>query len=265
MKRMISLMLSAAMVLVMATGCANPGTPSSGDDKSTTSASTSNAPSDPNAAEGWPDKTINIYMTHGAGGDTDYMGRQLATALESELGVSVVVTNVTGANGATCMQQYKDGETDGYTFIATNTAALNGNEATGMVDFGYDAFEPVAVYGMQSGENIVVPADSPYNTLEELIEATKANPGQIKLGISTGGGVYILSCVLANLGGAQFNIIDAGDGATRLTALLGGEIDATSLPYSTAADYIENGQLKSLCTVLSKAPELTQISLRPAS
>lgn len=64
MKRMISLMLSAAMVLVMATGCANPGTPSSGDDKSTTSASTSNAPSDPNAAEGWPDKTINIYMTH---------------------------------------------------------------------------------------------------------------------------------------------------------------------------------------------------------
>ena len=256
MKRMISLMLSAAMVLVMATGCANPGTPSSGDDKSTTSASTSNAPSDPNAAEGWPDKTINIYMTHGAGGDTDYMGRQLATALESGLGVSVVVTNVTGANGATCMQQYKDGETDGYTFIATNTAALNGNEATGMVDFGYDAFEPVAVYGMQSGENIVVPADSPYNTLEELIEATKANPGQIKLGISTGGGVYILSCVLANLGGAQFNIIDAGDGATRLTALLGGEIDATSLPYSTAADYIENGQLKSLCTVLSKAPDL---------
>ena len=110
MKRMISLMLSAAMVLVMATGCANPGTPSSGDDKSTTSASTSNAPSDPNAAEGWPDKTINIYMTHGAGGDTDYMGRQLATALESELGVSVVVTNVTGANGATCMQQYKDGD-----------------------------------------------------------------------------------------------------------------------------------------------------------
>ena len=170
--------------------------------------------------------------------------------------MSVVVTNVTGANGATCMQQYKDGETDGYTFIATNTAALNGNEATGMVDFGYDAFEPVAVYGMQSGENIVVPADSPYNTLEELIEATKANPGQIKLGISTGGGVYILSCVLANLGGAQFNIIDAGDGATRLTALLGGEIDATSLPYSTAANYIENGQLKSLCTVLSKAPDL---------
>mgnify|MGYP002544398964 FL=1 len=241
MKKVISLVLAMLMALsLVACGGSNDATT---DDV------------DPNA--GWPPtKTINIYMTHSAGGDTDYMGRQLATALEKVLGVSVVVTNVTGSNGATCMQQYKDGDKDGYTLIATNTAALNGNEATGMVDFGYDAFEPVAVFGIQSGENIVVPADSPYNTLGELIEATKANPGQIKYGISTGGGVYIQACVLTNLGGAEFNIIDAGDAATRLTALLGGEVDATSLTYSTAADYIEKGQLKTLCTCLSKAPDL---------
>lgn len=241
MKKVISLLLAMLMALsLVACGGNNAATT---DDV------------DPNA--GWtPTKTINIYMTHGAGGDTDYMGRQLATALEKVLGVSVVVTNVTGSNGATCMQQYKDGDKDGYTLIATNTAALNGNEATGMVDFGYDAFEPVAVYGIQSGENIIVPADAPYNTLGELIEASKANPGQIKYGISTGGGVYIQACVLTHLGGAEFNIIDVGDGATRLTALLGGEVDATSLPYSTAADYIEKGQLKTLCTCLSKAPDL---------
>ncbi len=41
-----------------------------------------------------------------------------------------------------------------------------------------------------------------------------------------------------------------------LIFLLGGEVDGTSLPYSTAADYIENGQLKSLCTCLSKAPTM---------
>lgn len=247
MKRMFALLLTLAMVLSLA-ACGGQTGGSSGSGGSSSGGGS--------AADGWPSKTINLYVTHGAGGDTDYMARQLATALEAKLGQSVVVSNVTGSNGATCMQQYKDGEKDGYTFLATNTAALNGNEAVGMTDFGYDAFEPVAVYGIQSGENIVVPADSPYNTLSELIEATKANPGQIKLGISTGGGVYIMSCVMTGLGGAQFNIIDAGDAATRLTALLGGEIDATSLPYSTAADYIENGQLKSLCTCLSKAPDL---------
>lgn len=250
MKRFFALLLTMAMVLSLAACGGKKEEPSAPADSSTPAASGETANLD------WPKKTINIYMTHGAGGDTDYMGRQLATALEGVLGQSVVVTNVTGSNGATCMQQYKDGDTDGYTFIATNTAALNGNEATGMVDFGFDAFEPVAVYGIQSGENIVVPADAPYESLSDLIEASKANPGQIKFGISTGGGVYIQSCVLTNLGGAQFNIIDVGDGATRLTALLGGEVDATSLPYSTAADYIANNQLKSLCTCLSKAPDL---------
>lgn len=250
LKKTLSLLVAAAMTLAVATGCSSGGTGSS------TSGSGSGSGSGGGAADGWPNKTINIYMTHAAGGDTDYMGRQLAIQLEKVLGVSVVVTNVDGSNGATCMQQYKDGDTDGYTFIATNTAALLGNYATKMVDFTYDAFEPVAIYGIQSGENIVVPADSPYNTLDDLIKASQENPGQIKFGISTGGGVYIMASVMANVGGAEFNIIDAGDGATRLTALLGGEIDATSLPYSTAADYIENGQLKSLCTVLSQPPTL---------
>lgn len=258
MKRFLSLLLACMMLLSLATGCGGGSDQQTPDDTDAPQTDGTDGTGDTgDTGEAWtPEKTINIYMTHGAGGDTDYMGRQLATALEKILGVSVVVTNVTGSNGATCMQQYKDGETDGYTLIATNTAALNGNEATGMVDFGYDAFEPVAVYGIQSGENIVVPADAPYDDLQSLLDASNANPGQIRYGISTGGGVYIQACVLTNLGGAQFNIIDAGDGAARLTALLGGEVDATSLPYSTAADYIENGQLKSLCTCLSKAPDL---------
>lgn len=249
LKKTLSLILAASMTLALASCGGNTNGGGSG--------SSGSGSSGGNAADGWPSKTINIYVTHAAGGDTDYMARQLAIQLESVLdGVSVVCTNVDGSNGATCMQQYKDGATDGYTFIATNTAAMFGNYATGMVDFTYDAFEPVAIYGIQSGENIVVPADSPYNTLDDLIAASQENPGQIKFGISTGGGVYIMASVMANLGGAEFNIIDAGDGATRLTALLGGEVDATSLPYSTAADYIENGQLKSLCTCLSEPPTL---------
>lgn len=274
-KKMLAVVMASAMSVLTLAGCGSNSESSSSAvsslantaDAATAAETSANQSSDStvNATEAiesgdesaWaPTKTINIYCTHSAGGDTDYMARLLAKNLENELGISVVVSNVEGSNGATCMQQYKDGPTDGYTLIASNTAALNGNEVTGMVDFGYDAFEPVAVYGIQSGENLVVPADAPYDDLQELIDATKENPGQIKLGISTGGGVYIESAVLQNLGGAQFNVIDEGDAATRLTALLGGAIDVTSLPYSTAADYIKDGQMKSLCTLLSKAPTL---------
>ncbi len=208
------------------------------------------------AAENWPEKTINFACTHGAGGDTDYMARLLARKLEEKLGQSVVVNNVTGSNGAICMTEYKDGDTDGYTFILTNTAALSGNEATGLADFGYDAFEPVAIYGKQSGENILVPADAPYDTLADLIQASKDAPGQINFGISTGGGVYIASVILAQAAEAQFNIIDTGDAAERLTSLLGGHVDVTIAPYSSAKEYIENGDIKSLCTLLEASPDL---------
>lgn len=230
MKKLVAMVLAGAMTLAMGTAAFS--------------------------AETWPEKTVNFVCTHGAGGDTDYMARLLARKLEEKLGQSVVVNNVTGSNGAICMTEYKDGDTDGYTFVLTNTAALTGNEATGMAEFGWDAFEPVAIYGKQSGENILVPADAPYDTLEDLIKASQENPGQINFGISTGGGVYIASVILQQAAGAQFNVIDTGDAAERLTSLLGGHVDVTIAPYSSAKEYIESGDLKTLCTMLQDSPDL---------
>lgn len=204
----------------------------------------------------YPNKPITMIITHAAGGDTDYNARLLARLLEKELGQPVVPNNVTGANGSIALEQYKDGDNDGYTIIATNTAALSANEASGLSDFSYKDFEPVALYGKQAGENIVVRADAPYNTLEELIEATKQNPNNLKFGVSMGGGVYVASVILDKEGGAKFTVVDTGDGASRLTALLGGHIDATSLPYSTAKEYIESGKLKTLGSLLSERSAL---------
>ena len=207
-------------------------------------------------AENWPPQTINMIVTHGAGGDTDYNARLISRLLEEKLGVTIAVSNVTGSNGNIALAQYKDGDNSGNTFVFTNTSALTGNEVTGVSDISYEDFEPVAIYGRQSGENIIVPADAPYNTLGELIEASKANPGSIRFGISTGGGVYIAATLLTYAGGAQFNVIDEGDAAQRLTALLGDHVDATIVPYANIGEYIEAGQIKALCTLLDTPPAL---------
>lgn len=212
----------------------------------------------------WPDKDITVISTHSAGGDTDYNARLLSRLLAKKLKVNVVVSNVTGSNGAIAMTQYKDAKPDGYTFVMTNTAALMGNEATGLADYGYTAFEPVCLYGKQSGENIVVPANSPYKTLKQLIDASKKKPNTIKFGISTGGGVYIASVVLKESGKAQFAAVEIGDAATRLAALLGGHIEATSLPYAMAGQYIEAGKIRSVATLLSDAPTLLKGKVVPA-
>jgi tripartite-type tricarboxylate transporter receptor subunit TctC len=206
------------------------------------------------AAEKWPARDITVIVNMGAGGDTDYNGRLICRYLEKELGVSIPVSNVTGGNGSIANAQYKDGNPDGYTFLITNTVALSGNEATGISNFGYDSFTPVAIFGKQSGENLIVPANSPYKTMQEFIDASKAKPDTIKYAISTGGGAYISYVIMSQAGGAKLVPIDAGDGAARMAAILGGHVDSGIVPYATAKEYIEAGKVKTLATFMGEAP-----------
>lgn len=154
MKRLLAVLLTLAMLLSL-TACGG---------QEQASASPENAtPDTGNTAEqpDWPKRDISFICPAGAGGDTDYNTRLMARALEKKLGVSVVTTNVTGSNGAVCLTQYKDEPADDYTFIMTSTAVLSGNYATGLMDFGYEAYDPVCIYGISSGEVILVSADSP--------------------------------------------------------------------------------------------------------
>ena len=248
-KKLSAIILASSMVGTLLTGC-------SGSDTSTTTTPTTSATIDGTEAVestddigfDWSGKTINFYVTHSAGGDTDYYARLLAQNLESILGCTVVCTNVTGSNGAICMQQYKDAPNDdGLTFICTNCGSLACNEASGMTDFGYDAFEPVAIYGKQANQNIVVRADSPYETFSDFVDYAKEHNGSdaINLGISTGGVAYYLTMIMEKAG-CNFNIIDIGDNAERIASLLGGNSDATIVTYSLVKDYIEAGELKTL-------------------
>jgi tripartite-type tricarboxylate transporter receptor subunit TctC len=208
------------------------------------------------SAVNWPSRDIQIICGMGAGGDTDLNARLLSRYLEKELNVSVPVSNVTGGNGTIAGAQYKDGTPDGYTFFTINTVAISANEATGLANFGYAAFEPVAIFGKHSGDCILVPGDSPYNTLQDLINAVKAKPNTIRFGVSTGSAGWVALVVLAQAGNAQFIPMESGDGPARVTALLGGHLDATITSYGSVKDLIEAKKLKALATLWSESPAL---------
>ncbi len=93
-KRVLSGFMAGVLGLAVLTGCSG-------------SSSRNNAEVN-QAGEDWSNSPINIICTHAAGGDTDYNARLMARMLEKELGVSVVVNNVTGSNGAIALGQYKD-------------------------------------------------------------------------------------------------------------------------------------------------------------
>lgn len=198
----------------------------------------------------WPGKNINLIVSMSAGGDGDTLTRLLAVELEKELGATVVITNVEGGNGSVAMDQFVNGApNDGSTFLVNNTAALSANEANGLVDYGYDVTDPVGIFAKHSGEMIWVQGSSPYQTMEELVTASKENPGKIKFGVSMGGSVYA-AAVMLQKAGAEVSLVDAGDGSERIISLLGGHVDACIGGYGIGKEYIESGDLRPLCTLM---------------
>lgn len=231
MKKMLGITLSAAMLCGALTACG-------GDTGGTQSG-------DGSAADNWPSKSIQMIVPMSAGGDTDFNARTYAKYLEDILGESVVVTNITGNGGALGSEDVKNAEPDGYKCLFYHTC-LNINQATGVADYGSEAFETVAVVGKSSGEAVVVRADAPYDTMQELLEYSRANPQTVKIAANTGATSHWAAVVLNVEEDAQLNIVNTSSSSERVANLLGGQLDVIINPIGTVQDYITSGDFKYL-------------------
>lgn len=206
------------------------------------------------AAEGrWPDKPITFVVPWSAGGDTDFFARTLAKYLQRELKVNVNVTNTVGGGGSVASNELKESAPNGYKFLCFDTA-LALNHASGIADFGYEAFDPVCMTAKSTGEYLVVRADFPCNTVAELIEYTKQNPDKVKLAANTGATSYYVAVRLQELG-SRFNVVNAGSSSERIASLIGGHIDVSCNAMGVLAQYLVgtgNGQLKILACLANE-------------
>lgn len=198
-------------------------------------------------AKTWPEKTIQIIAPFKAGGDTDFNARVYAKFLRKELGVPLVVVNIDGGGGTQGSRKAKDSAPDGYTVLFYHTAMLV-NTASGMADYTYHDFEMVGIAGIEPGSIICVTKKSKYNSLKDLMDDSRANPGKVSLTANMGATTY-LAALLLNEAGGKFNLVDMGGASQRVTALLGGHIDVIGNPYGTVKPYIESGDFKALAVL----------------
>ena len=137
----------------------------------------------------YPEKPIEIIVGYSAGGGTDVMARTVALFLEKELGegASVVVKNIPGAGGQIGFTEVAQAAPDGYTLGTFNLPAALA--LTQDREAGYDvtSFSYLANF-VEDPNTITVAASSPFRTLDALMEAAKAEPGAITLGLSSLGG-----------------------------------------------------------------------------
>lgn len=200
------------------------------------------------AQASWPQKTITLIVPFGAGGDTDFHARNLANNLEKELGVRIIVNNVSGANGNAGMKQVISAKPDGYTALFFHESMLT-NKVVGLANQAHEALSPVAATIVDNSYVIAVNSKSGYKNLNDLIAKAKAEPGKVIYASSVGGYSYYLGRVLEKDANIDFNIVDAGGGSDRNAALLAGKIDVNVNPYGVMKSYFDSGDFTPLAVI----------------
>ncbi len=198
------------------------------------------------AGTGYPSERIRLLVPYTAGGPTDIAARALGKYMEEELGETVIVENKPGASGATAYQELIASEADGHTLsmFALPTAVLN--YLVNEVGYTAEDFIPVgSVTRVPSG--ILVPADSPYETAEELFEAAKDEGG---IDIGTPGATNTHAAETRRLSREHdiaLTVIPFEGGSEVKAALLGGNVDAGFVNLSQdMLPSVESGELRAL-------------------
>jgi tripartite-type tricarboxylate transporter receptor subunit TctC len=150
----------------------------------------------PSLAQDWPTKPVKIVVPFAAGGNTDSIARLVAERLTSALGQSVIVENRAGGNGVIAAQAVASAAPDGYTLMMAPMPVLAILPVVMKVPYdAFKSFTPISNVGSNPfvlGVNKAVPA----NTLGELVNYVKANPGKVNYASGGSGSVSHLSAVL---------------------------------------------------------------------
>lgn len=139
----------------------------------------------------YPKSPISLVVCYTPGGATDFQARIVSMPASDEkyYGQPIVILNKPGAGGMTGWNwMLERGSKDGYTMTAYNMPHLAAQSIVQKsAKFTVDSFEPIANWGADPAV-LIVPKDSPYKTVDDLVKFGKANPGKITL---NGAGLYV--------------------------------------------------------------------------
>ena len=209
-------------------------------------------------SEDFPSKDIQLIVQARAGGTSDLVARTIATGIESKLGQKIVVENRPGASGSIAMSYVAGQRPDGYTIAYLPV------EVSMLQHLGYtvkpDQFAMVAG-AISLPAVLTVPADSPYQTLEDFLAAAKARPGELTVGNSGPGSIWHAATgAVEQAGGVKLRPVPFDGGAPAVTALLGKKIDAVSVGASEVLSGVKAGDLRALAVLAEERnPQLPEV------
>jgi len=200
------------------------------------------------AAGSYPDKPITIVVPFPPGGSTDLLARKIGEAISGPLGQPVVVENRGGAGGTVGANYVAKSAPDGYTLLMGVTGS-NAISAALRDDLPYNPvtdFAPVSIV-ISSPLVLVVNADSPYKSVQDVIDYAKANPETFTHGTpGVGTSMHMAGELFALESGTKLVHVPYKGSAAALQDLLGGRIDAMFGDILVTSEYINSGRLRAL-------------------
>jgi tripartite-type tricarboxylate transporter receptor subunit TctC len=197
-------------------------------------------------AQNWPQQTIHLIISFGAGGATDIVGRILSEAMQDRLGQAVIVENKPGASGVLGNQLVASATPDGYTLGIMTAGQIIA--AVTRKDMPYDTGTLTPIDLVASGTFLMVTRpDFPANSVVELVAAARAAPGKIILATPGFAATQHFAGELFNLrSGVNLLQVPFRTSPEAINAVLGRHADVLIDAVPAAIGQIQAGSLKAL-------------------
>jgi len=196
----------------------------------------------------FPDKPITFIVPSAAGGSPDVLSRLITTQIAKDTGATLVIENRPGAAGNIGVSLIKRAAADGYTIGYGNINTLAVNRSL-FKKLPYDVDKDLVPVGQMFNiyNVLIVPADSPIKSVQDLIDRAKAEPGRLSYGASGVG-------TTGHMGGELFKsmakvdvmFIPYNGGPAAMQDLMGGRLDFTFANTSEAVPLIQSGKVRAL-------------------
>ena len=188
----------------------------------------------------YPESPISMIVSYSPGGATDFQARivTMMAGNEEYLGQPIVIINKPGAGGQVGWNWFVEkGSKDGYTMTAYNVPHFIAQSIVYKTKYNIHTFEPVANWGADPAV-LIVPKDSPFNTVADMVAYAKENPGKVTI---SGAGMYVGHHIaflqLAKAAGIKMTYIPEKGGVDAMQSVVSGKVKGG---FNNLADAFRN-------------------------
>ena len=205
-------------------------------------------------AQSFPSRPIELVVHTSAGSGGDVISRHMADVVRRDklLPQPFVVVNKTGGSGVIGLSYFKTKRGDPH-YLLSVTSTLLALAYRPDVAITLDNYTPVALYAIDP-QTIMVPADSPYKSFKDLVEALKREPGAFTAATTsaTGTGRLVLHLIEKAVPGLKIKFVTFKGGGDAVTSVAGGHTQFTTENLSEGLGLLEAKKLRVLAVTTDK-------------